>query len=475
MKTTILIVDDNAGLRETFGAALGANYETRLAATSGEAKAHLEDGEVDLALLDLHLQPRGHDRSGFEILKWIRSELARPLSVIMFTVEEDIATVVEAMKLGADDYLSKNCSDDELLVKVEKAIANLRAQRAQFVAEQQGHEERDHLIGEAPALKKILAYADKLADKDGPVLILGETGTGKELIARRLHEQSWRKKHQQPLVAINCAVIPENLAESELFGHERGAYSGAQQRRIGKFELAEQGTIFLDELDCLPLELQAKLLRALDGRVFERLGGNHQIKLRARMVAAAKNDLPQAVAAGNLRPDLYYRLNGVTLELPPLRNRPEDIPLLANYFLKKFNRKNGLTIETIEEPAMQALMAYRWPGNIRELRRELEHIFDLAEPGTRRIQLDMLSENIRRAAGAASKSLLAQTNEPLTLHQAKSLLQRQMVDAAMREANGKVTKAAEMLGLTRRGLQKILARYGKRSDDGEADPATAPA
>jgi DNA-binding NtrC family response regulator len=471
MKTTILIVDDNAGLRETFGAALSKKYEARLAATIEEAKAQLEDGEVDLALLDLHLQPRGHDRSGFEILKWIRTELARPLSVIMFTVEEDIATVVEAMKLGADDYLSKNCSDEELLVKVEKAVANLRAQRAQFVAEQQSHDERDRIIGEAPALKKILAQTDKLADKEGPVLILGETGTGKELIARRLHEQSWRKKHQQPFVAINCAVIPENLAESELFGHERGAFSGAQQRRIGKFELAEQGTIFLDELDCLPFELQAKFLRALEDRVFERLGGNRQIRLRARVVAAAKNDLPQAVEAGNLRPDLYYRLNGVTLELPPLRNRPEDIPSLADYFLKKFNRKNGLTIEAVEEPAMQALVAYRWPGNIRELRRELERVFDLAEPGTRRIQLDMLSENIRQAAGAASQPLLVQKSKTLTLHQAKSLLQRQMVDEALRQADGNITRAAKMLGLTRRGLQKILSRQGKKIDDGEAAPA----
>lgn len=467
MKTTILIVDDNAGLRETFGAALSTKYETRLAATLDEAKAQLEDGEVDLALLDLHLQPGGHDRSGFEILKWIRKELARPISVIMFTVEDDISTVVEAMKLGADDYLSKNCSDEELLVKVEKAIANLRAQRAQFVAEQQGHEEKDRLIGNAPVLKKILAQVDKLADKDGPVLILGETGTGKELIARRLHEQSWRKKHQQPLVAINCATIPESIAESELFGHERGTFTGAQQRRVGKFELAEQGTIFLDELDCLPLELQAKFLRALEDRVFERLGGNRQIKLRARVVAAAKNNLPQAVEAGKLRPDLYYRLNGVTLELPPLRNRPEDIPLLTDYFLKRFNRKNGLTIETIEESAMQALLAYRWPGNIRELRRELERIFDLAEPGTRHIQLDMLSESIRQAAGAASQTRLVQKNEELTLHQAKSLLQRQMIDAAMRQANDNITKAAEKLGVTRRGLQKILSRQGKKIDDGE--------
>ncbi|MCI0699368.1 sigma-54 dependent transcriptional regulator [candidate division KSB1 bacterium] len=471
MKTTILIVDDNAGLRETFGAALSAKYETRLAATVDEGKARLEDGEVDLVLLDLHLQARGLDRSGFEILKWIRSELARPIGVIMFTVEEDVSTVVEAMKLGADDYLSKNCSDDELLVKVEKAIANLRAQRAQFVAEQQSHDERDRIIGEAPALKKVLAQADKLADKDGPVLILGETGAGKELIARRLHEQSWRKKHQQPFVAINCATIPESIAESELFGHERGAFTGAQQRRVGKFEWAGQGTIFLDELDCLPLELQTKLLRALEDKVFERLGGNRQIRLRARLVAAAKSDLPQAVEAGNLRTDLYYRLKGVTLGLPPLRNRLEDVPLLVDYFLKKFNRKNGLTIETIEESAMQALLAYRWPGNVRELRRELERIFDLSEPGTRHIQLDMLSENIRQAAGAASQPLLVQTNESLTLHQAKSLLQRQMVDEAMRQANNNITKAAEKLGLTRRGLQKILLRQGKGIDDGEAAPA----
>lgn len=467
MKTTVLIVDDRASLRQSFEAALSPTYQTRQAATSSEAKAALEDGVVDLVLLDLHLQPGAHDRSGFEILKWIHHELGRPVGVIMCTVEDDIETVVEAIKLGADDFLSKNCGDEELLARVQKTVAKVRLQRNRVVAERQSQEETDHLIGESPAIKKILAQVDKLADKDETVLILGEAGSGKELIARRLHDNSRRKKQQQPFVALNCAAFPEALAASELFGHERGAFTNADRRQIGKLELAEQGTLFLDEMDCMPLSLQPQFLRALETRFFDRLGGNHAVKLRARIVAAAKTSLREDVAAKQFRGDLFDRLNVIMFELPPLRQRPDDIPLLANYFLKKFSRKNGLQIEKIEEAAMGVLLAYQWPGNVRELRHEFERLLALADSSTARITADMLSAQILQAVGAAPAKLLRRHDKALTLRQARMLLERQMIDDAMHETHNNITKTAEKLGLTRRGLQKILKRHGKLFTDEE--------
>jgi DNA-binding NtrC family response regulator len=372
------------------------------------------------------------------------------------------------MKLGADDYLSKNCGDEELLIKVQSALEKVRLQRDRFVAEQHEKDDPDLIIGEAPEIKKILKQVDRLADKDETVLILGEAGTGKELIARRLHEQSTRKKNHQPFIALNCAAIPAELAESVLFGHERGAFTGAHQRQPGKLEVAEQGTLFLDEVDCLPINQQTKFLRALETRIFERVGGNRPIRLRARVAAAAKDNLPEAVAAGKFRADLFYRLNVITFAMPPLRKRPEDIPLLADYFCQRFSRKNGLTIEKIDEAAMAVLLAYRWPGNVRELRHEFERILALAEADTRCLTLDMLSAEILQAVGAAPKKIRRPEDETLTLRQARMLLERQMIDEALQQTNGNVTRAAEKLGLTRRGLQKILQRHG-RAVAGEAE------
>lgn len=464
MKSTILIVDDKVSLREIFAAALRATYHVREAGTIAEAKAQMEDGEVDVALLDLHLQARVQDYAGFEILGWIRHELIRPVGVIMFTVEDNIATVVEAMKRGADDYLSKNCSDAELLIKVQNALEKVSLRRDRFVAEHHEESEPDEIVGESPEIKKILKQVDRLADKDEPVLILGEAGTGKELIARRLHEQSWRKKNRQPFIALNCAAIPAELAESVLFGHERGAFTGANQRQPGKLEVAEQGTLFLDEVDCMPLNQQTKFLRALEARVFERIGSSHPLRLRARVVAAAKNDLPEAVATGKFRLDLFSRLNVINFTLPPLRQRPEDIKLLARHFCERFSRKNGVAIEEIDAAAMTVLQAYRWPGNVRDLRHEFERILALAEPDTRAITRDMLSAEILQAIGVVPNRILRQENKMLTLRQARVLLEQQMIDDALQKTHGNITQAAKKLGLTRRGLQKILQRHGRVFD-----------
>lgn len=467
MQSTILIVEDNIRIREIFAVTLRANYHVREAGTIAAAKAQMEDGEVDVVLLDLHLQTRVQDYAGFEILTWIRQELIRPVGVIMCTVEENIATVVEAMKLGADGYLSKNCSDAELLIKVQNALSKVRMQRERFVAEHHGEEEPDCLLGETPEMKKIFTQVDRIANKDETVLLLGEAGTGKELIARRLHENSERHKNHQPFIPLNCAALPADLAESILFGHERGAFTGAQQRQPGKLEVAEYGTLFLDEIDCMPLTQQTKFLRALESKVFERVGGNAPLRLRARVVAAAKSNLPEAVTAGKFRADLFDRLNVITFKLPPLRERPEDIKLLADHFCGRFSRKNGLQIDKIDDAAMRVLLAYRWPGNVRALRNEFERMLALAEPGTRRITRDMLSTDILQAVGLVPQRTRRAEGGTCTLRQARMLLERDMIDEALQLTKNNITQAAAKLGVTRRGLQKILKRHGRHVDDND--------
>jgi two-component system response regulator AtoC len=455
MNATILIVDDDPRWRETLNEVLGGEYNVQLAATMEQAYELLAGGEAELALLDLHLHGRAHDRSGLEILKTIRRQESRPLGVIMFTVENDVPTAVEAMQLGADHYLSKTCSDEELLLVVRRILENVRLRRAQVFAEQQSEDESEQIIGRSPALVKVLEQADKLANRESTVLIIGESGTGKELIARRLHDDSWRKEQKQPFVAINCAALPANLVESELFGHEKGAFTGAIKQRLGKFELADQGTVLLDEVDTMPLELQAKLLRALEARVFERVGGNSQVRLRARLIAAAKSDLQNAVAAGKFRDDLYFRLNGVTLQLPPLRERVEDIPLLVHYFLQKLNRKYGRGLEQVDAEAMQRLVSYHWPGNVRQLHHVIEGVYYLAEPGTRGITAAMLSEYMSRLA---QEKFLRLEIDSLTLPEATELLKQQMIKAALEKSGNNITQAAKSLGLSRRGLQKMLSQ-----------------
>jgi DNA-binding NtrC family response regulator len=459
MKATILIVDDDASLRENFCAVLGEQYQVELASNQREAHDRLTGGEIDLVLLDLHLHGRAHDRSGFAILKAIRLEYAWPIGVIMFTVENDVATAVEAMQLGADHYLLKSCSDAELKLWVQRILENVSLKRRQLMSDQQQEDELDAIIGLSPALTRILADVDKLADRDTAVLITGESGTGKELIARRLHERSWRAEQKLPFVPINCAAIPEALAESDLFGHYPGAFTGATKRRLGKFEFAGQGTIFLDEIDSMPLALQAKLLRALDAKVFTPLGSNQEIRLRGRVVAAAKNDLQKAIVASNFREDLYYRLKGASFNLPPLRERLEDIPHLAQYFIQKLNHQRGRFIENATEEALAILKRYHWPGNIRELYHEIERVFDLAEPGELLITPAMLSDYVRQILPAAAPELSRNFWEGRPMPQVLAAMQQQMIAAALDEAGGNVTQAAKILGISRRGLQKMLQRY----------------
>jgi DNA-binding NtrC family response regulator len=458
MKATILIVDDDAGMRENFSAVLGADYQVELAAGVKEAQEKLAGSEIDLVLLDLHLQGRKtHDRSGFEILKSIRRERAWPVGVIMFTVEDDVATAVEAMQLGANHYLLKTCGDDELKVVARKIIDHVGMQRARLASEQDWEDQTSDIVGDSPAIVRILKEVDRLANHDGPVLIIGESGTGKELVARRLHERSWRWEQNLPYVTINCAAIPEPLAESELLGHEPGAFTGAsKKRRVGKLEIADRGTIFLDEIDSMPLALQGKLLRALDVKTFESIGGDRKIRLRARLVAAVKSDLSEAIKEKTFREDLYYRLQGAVLTLPPLRERPEDIPLLAKYFLRKLNQQYGCRIEEVTDETMEIFQRYNWPGNVRQLYHEMERMVELAEEGSVCLTAAMLSAKLRPERAARPSQLFIAPPESMTLPDAMDLLKSQMIGAALKKTNNNITQAAKILGVSRRGLQKML-------------------
>jgi DNA-binding NtrC family response regulator len=458
MKATILIVDDDPSMRENFSAVLGAEFQIELAASVKEAQEKLAGSDIDLVLLDLHLGGRNaRDRSGFEILKSLRRERAWPAGVIMFTVEDDVATAVEAMQLGANDYLLKTCSDDELKVVARKIIDHVGMQRARLASEQDWEDQTSDIIGESPAMVKILDEVDRLANHDGPVLIIGESGTGKELIARRLHERSWRWEQRLPYVTINCAAIPEPLAESELLGHEPGAFTGAsKKRRVGKLEIADRGTIFLDEIDSMPLALQGKLLRALDVKTFESIGGDRKIRLRARLVAAVKSDLSRAIKQKTFREDLYYRLQGAVLTLPPLRERRADIPRLVQYFLRKLNLQYGRQIEEVAAETMEILQRYHWPGNVRELYHEMEKMVELAEEGTACLSADMLSTKLRRDSAVRPSEHFFALPESMTLPEAMELLRGQMIEDALKKANGNITQAAKILGVSRRGLQKML-------------------
>jgi DNA-binding NtrC family response regulator len=454
--TTILIVDDNPNQREMLHAVLSEWYQVVQAANAQEAYEQLAGGEIDLALLDLHLNGLAQDRTGFEILKSIRRDESRRIGVIMLTIENAVATAVEAMQLGADHYLSKNCSDVELLIMVDRVLEIVQMRRAQFIADHQSENEIDPIVGQHPALVKVLEDVDKAANFDSPVLILGESGTGKELIAQRLHHHSWRKQQKLPFIAINCAALPNELLESELFGHEKGAFTGAHKRQIGKFEIADRGTIFLDEIDSMPLPLQSKLLRVLSAKIFEPLGENRKVRLRARLVAASKSDLQTAMAGGNFRDDLYFRLSGVLFTLPPLRERADDIPLLVSHFLQKLNRQYGRHIERVDEDAMKCLRSFRWPGNVRELNHVIESAFIRAEVGTRCITADMLLEYLCEPEARSFKNFLEADLESLNFHQATALLKQQMIKMALKRSKGNISQAAQSLGITRRGLQKML-------------------
>jgi DNA-binding NtrC family response regulator len=374
----ILVVDDERNTCDALEMILRRDGHSVLTAPSGnEALALLEEHEVDLILSDMKMPQMG----GLELLRHIKSRYPG-LVVVMMSGHHDVTAAVEAMKEGAFDYLVKPFNRDDVLRALQKALT-LRALMVENLAlkrQVQDRFARAQVIGSSLAWRRVCEMVEQVAPSRATVLLLGESGTGKELIAGLLHHLSPRA--ERPFITLNTAALPATLLEAELFGHEKGAFTGAQQRKPGRFELADEGTLFLDEIGDMPIEVQVKLLRVLQDGTFERLGGTRTLRVDVRVVAASNKDLDQEVEAGRFRTDLYYRLNVITLHLPPLRDRREDIPLLVAHFLRKYAQQNHKEVAAIQQQTLQCLQTYDWPGNVRELENIIERAVVLAQGST---------------------------------------------------------------------------------------------
>jgi DNA-binding NtrC family response regulator len=441
----VLIVEDEANMRRVLSALLERDGFRTLEASDGSAALELLAREsVDAVLTDLRMPKM----NGLELLEALRRTLPE-IPVVMLTAHGTVGSAVEALKQGAFDYLTKPFDPDEIRGVMEKAVSTRRL--AAREARLPGDEAPESLLaGQSEALLEVKRVIDRVAPTPATVLITGESGTGKEIVARSLHRASACK--QGPFVKINCAAIPEGLLESELFGHEKGAFTGAAGRKPGRFELADGGTLFLDEIGEMPLAAQPKLLRAIQEGRFYRVGGTETVHVTVRLVAATNRDLREEVRTGRFREDLFYRLHVVPIHLPPLRERPEDIPRLAHLFLERFATRLARPVTGIDPAALDLLRAHPWPGNIRELENAIERATLLCDGTT--LQVRDLPPELR--AGATPPRAGSGT-EPTPLREriraATQRIERDAILEALRLTDGNVTRAARKLGLSRRGLQ----------------------
>ena len=460
MKARILVVEDERAIQLALSGLLGrAGYEVALAGSGEEALASLAENPFDLVLTDLAL---GRGPSGMDVLR--RAKELRPETVVvMITAHGSEKIAVEAMKAGAEDYVPKPFDNDEIRLVVQRALERTRLERENRMLLDQVQRQYafENLIGSGPAMQRIFETIQKVAETDLTVLVRGESGTGKELVAQALHNRSQRKS--RPFVAVNCAAISRELVESELFGHEKGAFTGADARRQGKFEAAEGGTIFLDEIGDMAPETQAKVLRVLQERAFERVGGTRPIQVDVRVVAATHRNLEEEVAKGDFREDLYYRLKVVELELPPLRERSEDVPALSQRFLEQVNERLGREKQRISEAAMARLVQHAWPGNVRELRNVLEQASVLASGDE--LQESDLNLDGRAPAGPAPVSDLASLPFSEAKKRTVEEFERGFLLRALRAHDGNISRTAESIGMVRQSLQQKIRELGLRSED----------
>ncbi len=449
LRPTVLVVDDDPGLRESFRLILEDEYEVLDAASGPQALDSLRRAAVDLVLLDVRLP----EMDGIQVLEQIKA-VDEQVEVILVTAVKTVRTAVAAMKLGALDYLTKPFDEDELLAVVRRALErkSLRREVAFLRSELARQHDFDALVGQHPEMQKLYRLIGQVARNTATVLIVGESGTGKEVVARAIHRQGPRR--DRPFVAINPAAMPETLLESELFGHEKGAFTGAHQRKTGKFEMAEGGTLFLDEIGTLKPELQIKLLRVLQEREIERVGGSRPIRTDVRIMAATNSDLRRAVASGTFREDLYFRLNVVRIVVPPLRERRDDIPLLVEHFIRRYNHQFSKRIEGLSAEAQAVLHRYAWPGNVRELQNIVERSVALVDGGvigSHDLPVDLFLPDLRDAVRHA---------EMLPLREATEEFERQIVTRVLERVHWNQSEAARILGLHRNVLKTKLARWG---------------
>ena len=462
MKPHLLVVEDERAIQIALAGLLGrAGYEVSIAANGADALAMLETGAYDLVLTDLAL---GNGPSGMEVLE--RAKTLRPESaVVMITAHGSEKIAVEAMKAGAEDYVPKPFDNDQIRLVVKRALERTRLARENRLLLERVEREYgfENLIGSGPAMQRVFAAIQKVAETDLTVLVRGESGTGKELVAQALHQRSPRR--DRPFVAVNCAAISPELVESELFGHEKGAFTGADARRLGRFETAHGGTIFLDEIGDMAPETQAKVLRVLQERTLVRVGGSAPIEVDVRVVAATHRNLEQEVARGTFREDLYYRLRVVELVLPSLRERSEDVPALALRFLAQVSERLGRAAPRLGDGALAALVRHPWPGNVRELRNTIEQAAVLASGpviGEDDLRLDGAPANAAPADPAPGSAGLPFAEAK---RRAVERFERAFLLDALRASDGNISRAADAIGMVRQSLQQKIRELGLKSED----------
>ncbi|HSB81672.1 MAG TPA: sigma-54 dependent transcriptional regulator [Candidatus Methylomirabilis sp.] len=448
----ILVVDDEKNIRGSLeGILRDEGYRVHGVATGEELLRQVVQTPPDLVILDVWL-PGMDGIAALEEVKRLHPELP----VIMMSGHGTVETAVKATKLGAYDFIEKPLSLEKTILTVRNALDRQRLEQ-ENLALRQTLEERYEIVGECPAIQTLRVQIQSAAPSHGRVLIRGESGTGKELIARAIHRQSLRA--DKPFVEVNCAAIPDELIESELFGHEKGAFTGATNKRRGKFEVADGGTIFLDEVGDMSLKTQAKVLRVLQEQTFERVGGTETLTVDVRVIAASNKPLEEEIQKGNFREDLFYRLNVIPFEVPPLRDRKEDIPLLAAHFLRLFSREYGKQQRSLCAEAMDLLVQYPWPGNVRELRNVMERLVIMVPQDT--IQASDLALSLRIRMGAAAET----PAEPAldwdgTLREGRERFEREFILRRLGETHWNITRAAERLGLERSNLHRKIKAYG---------------
>jgi two-component system response regulator AtoC len=476
-KKQILVVDDEANLRRVLTAQLARDgYEVHSAPDGEAGLSLLREHHIDLVITDLRMPKM----DGMELLRQAL-RIDPELPIVMLTAHGTVDNAVEALKTGAFDYITKPFDQAEVRTIVRKALRTRDLADTEATREEarEGAGARFGIIGESDPILSVYAILERVADTPTTVLITGESGTGKELVARALHENSSRA--ERAFIKVNCAAIPKDLMESELFGYERGAFTGAVTSKPGRFELASGGTLFLDEIAEIPVEMQVKLLRVLQESEFERVGGIKTIRVDVRLVAATNRDLKREIATGGFREDLFYRLNVVPIALPALRERVSDVPLLSAHFVSKFNARLKKNVSGIEPETMDRLLAYGWPGNIRELENVLERAILFCD--TQRVRpIDLPAELRESSAGTDSARQLpsAVPSEAKDtsgadglkeqVKAAMSRLERELIVRALEQTSGNVTHAARLLKISRKGLQLKMKELGLREQSERGDP-----
>jgi two-component system nitrogen regulation response regulator NtrX len=458
MKPRILVVDDEAEIRRSVRMILEyEGYDVLEASNGPEGLTMIERDAPDLVFLDIKMQ--GLD--GLEALQRIR-QTNESLPVVIISGHGTVSTAVEATKLGAFDFIEKPLASERVLVTIRNALDQTRLQSENRTLKRAA-EARHQMVGESPALRQIWDAIKRASPTNATVLLLGESGVGKELVARSIHRNSLRSRER--FVQVNCAAIPEELIESELFGHEKGSFTGATEKQIGKFEQADHGTIFLDEVGDMSAKTQAKVLRVLQEGEVERLGSARTIKVDVRVIAATNKDLEAEIEKGTFREDLYFRLSVIPIRVPPLRDRREDIPALVRHFVDLFSRENNRKPQRFTPAALEYLQKARWKGNVRELRNTVERLL-IMTPGDS-IDIDDLRDVVRADAKAAAASEPNERDRPGTLREFKESAERAFLVDKLRENAWNISKTAEVIGTPRSNLYKKLEQYAiSQENDG---------